>query len=247
MRFARWRVGSRVGRAWRTQRPARCRARQLRRGDRARGRRRDRELDVHRRQQRHADVDGLAVRLIETRDVRVGRRDALHRREVVHRVRERSEIVGAMRGIGDERLAEEHLERLGQARVDVARAAHAGTDGRARHGLVEHRADGEHARARVPRGRRLDELGRERRAVARLRRRDGERGVNAHHAVGPARDRRRMDVEDLAAIVARLQVDADGDEDRDGVVEREASALGATRLEDRTKGFRGRRGVRACC
>ncbi len=152
-----------------------------------------------------------------------------------------------MLGIGDERLAEEHLERLGEARVDVARAAHAGAHGRARDGLVEHRADREDARARVAGGVRLHELGRERRAITMRRRRNRERGMNAHHAVGPARDCGRVDVDELAAVVPRFQIDADGDEDGDCVIEREASILGATRLEDRPKGFRGRRGVRACC
>jgi hypothetical protein len=166
---------------------------------------------------------------------------------MVHRVGQRREVVWTVRGIGDERLAEQHLERLGEARIDVARAPHAGADRRARHGLVEHGTYGEHARAGVAGARGLDELGRKRRAVARRRRGHRERRVNAHHPVGPARDRRGVDVELLAAVVPRLEIDADGDEHGDRVVEREPAVLRTARLENGSKGFRGRRAVRACC
>jgi hypothetical protein len=163
--------------------------------------------------------------VIERRGVRVGRRDALHRREVVHRARERAEVLGAVLRVADERLREEHLERFGQARIDLARALHRRADRRAGHELVEDRAHGEHARARVSGSERSLQLGREARAVLRVRRNDRELRLQPREAVGPGRDARRVHVDLLTAIMALFQVEAERNDDRDRLVQRELHAL----------------------
>src|SRR5947207_13189118 len=64
-------------------------------------------------------------------------------------LRQRLEVVGAVRRIADQRLGQNHLELYGQRGDDLARPAHTWTDGFAGAELVEHGADRENARARI--------------------------------------------------------------------------------------------------
>ncbi len=81
-----------------------------------------------------------------------------------------AEVGGLGAGIGDERLAEDDLELVRYLGRDVRGAAHAWPDAARGEQLVEDRADGEDAGARVAFGA-LALLGREASAVARVRRR----------------------------------------------------------------------------
>ena len=195
----------------------------------------DRAGDLGRREHRQANVHVERVGVVERRCVDVGRRDALHRRDVMHRGGERAEIFWAVLGVAHEGLREQELQRFGQGRVDLARPPHRRADGEPRDELVQHGTHGEHARPRVARRERALQLGREARAIARVRGDDGELRLEAREPVLPWRDARGVDVHLLAAIVPLLQVEAEGHDDRDGFIEGEAAALREALVYQRTQ------------
>ena len=66
---------------------------------------------------------------------------------------------------------------------------------------------------------------------------DREARVETRETVGPRRNRRGVDVEPLAAGVALVQVDADRDDDGDGLLEGHPPALGPARIEQDRGGW----------
>ena len=116
--------------------------------------------------------------------------------------------------------------------------------------LVEHRADREDARARVAGRERTLQLRRETRAVVRVRRNDRELRLQAREPVGARRDARRVHVDALAAIVTLFQIEAERNDDRDRLVERELHALSESLVDEGPQGHHhdgGRRAPRHAC
>jgi hypothetical protein len=62
--------------------------------------------------------------------------------------------------------------------------------------------------------------------------------------IGPGRDARRVNEQPLAPRVALLQIEAQGDDRPHGFIQREASPLGAPRIEERAQRGRRTRGGR---
>ena len=79
------------------------------------------------RQHREAHVDFELCARVEASFADVGRVDALLRRHVIHRARQRAQVPGAVRAVADDRLADEDLDVLGQGWLDVARPLHTGS------------------------------------------------------------------------------------------------------------------------
>ena len=67
--------------------------------------------DLYGRHEREVDIDLEIACAVEVLRVNLGRVHALLRRHVVERARQRAEVVGAVRRVGDERLFEQRLER----------------------------------------------------------------------------------------------------------------------------------------
>ena len=62
-------------------------------------------------------------------------------------------------------------------------------------------------------------LGREARAITRIRRHRGQTRIDAREPVFGSDDRRGVDVQSLSAFVPRLQVESEGDRNGDGLLE----------------------------
>ena len=77
-----------------------------------------------------------------------------------------------MRAVADDRLSNEHLERIGYGAIQLAGPPHRRTDGVASDHLIEDRADGKDAGALIAGLPRLVHFGREAREIERVRRQD---------------------------------------------------------------------------
>lgn len=149
----------------------------------------------------------------------------------MERLREGRQIVRPVLRIRDERLAQDHLERLRQVRHQVRGPSHAGAHVRAREQLVEDRAHREHAPAGVAFGA-LSLFRREARPIAREH---GGRVRPVLHDLDEAgagvADGGGVDVEALAVAVQLREVRAERDADRDRVLDVEGSTLRPARLD----------------
>ena len=151
-----------------------------------------------------------------------------------------------MGAIADDGLADQPFERFGQRRVDVARALHRGADVLPGDHLVKHRANRVDARARVARLEPALQLGGEAMPVSLMSRHERQAGPQPRDSVRAWRDGGGMNVKPLAARVPLLEVEADGNDDGDGLLDRHASPLAAARVEQRAQRHRGgNRGSRA--
>ena len=158
---------------------------------------------------------------------------------MVKRARERSDVVGAVRRIGDERLLQEHLEPRRDRRIDLAGAGHSRAHRVTGEHLVEHGAQREDARLGVTGGERGLKLGGDAAAIARVSREDRELRRDLGEPVGAGRDARGVDVDPLLSAVALLQVEAEGDERRYRLGQGEAAPFCTARIEERAQRRRG--------